>query len=101
MDIDNRGSKRFVAHQFLDRQDIGAVLVKVGTEGVTEGMAGQMMFPSELILMFTDMTCQIERVDRGLVIVLFWKEPPARLSTGKPVFGKDFQRTVWKDCITV
>lgn len=54
MDIDNRGINGFMAHKCFYGKQVRTIFIKVGTKGMTEGMAGEPFFPSKPALMFMD-----------------------------------------------
>jgi hypothetical protein len=51
MDIDHGGVQGLVAHEMLDCEKVGTVLIKVGAEGMAEGMAGDAVLPAETLFM--------------------------------------------------
>jgi len=51
MDINHGGIQGSMAHKFSDHKQIVAVFIKVGAEGMAEGMAGDAVLPAETLFM--------------------------------------------------
>ena len=101
MYIDEGGGKGLVAKELLYGEKVGAVLIKVGPESVTEGVAGKLLLPSEFLLVGVDVPAEVESVYRGVGAVLFREQIASGLPASIPVTGKDIQRHLRKDGIAV
>jgi len=64
MDIDGTGIQRLMTQQILYGKQISSVLVKMGTEAMTEGVAGDSVFPAEAFFMGHDKFRNCKRYDR-------------------------------------
>ena len=89
VDIDRCRFQRFMTHQGFDRQEIGSVFIKVGSESMAEGMAGKAFRPAKILFVRSDMTGKEEGIDWPGRIRLFREKPACRPAAFKPVLGED------------
>lgn len=71
MDVKGGGIKGSVSHQGFNSKQVHPVFIKVGSECVTERMAGKPAFPAEPVLMGMDMPGEEESVNRPVLPILF------------------------------
>ena len=101
MDINGGGIERLMSKEGLDGEEVGAVFIEVGAEGMPEGMAGESLWPAEAFLMGMDVPGEEEGVDRAVLPILLWEKITHRFSAGKPVLSQDVQGGLREDGITV
>lgn len=89
MHVNGGGVQGFMPKESLDGKQVGTILVKMGAEGMAEGMAGQTVWPAKPLLVGMDMSGEIEGVDGLVSTMLFWKEPVCGSAVSKPVLGQD------------
>lgn len=87
--------------QGFNGKQVNPILIKVGAEGMAEGMAGNPLRPSKGTLHIMDMPGQIKGVDRLIVSGLLWKKPVHGFAKLEPVGGQDVQGSFGKNGITV
>ena len=92
MDVDHGGIQRLVPHECFDGQQINAVLIKMGSEGVSERMTGKALWPSKLFFMSLYVPGKKKGINRTGRIRLLREKPAGRTSAGEPVFSKDVKR---------
>lgn len=90
-----------MSEEGLDREEIHPVLVKMGAEGMAEGMTGDAVIMAKLILSLRDVAADKEGIDRAVLPALFREEITGRSAAGKPVVGKDSEGGIRKDGIPV
>ena len=49
MNINEGRGKRLVAKKLLYGEEVGTILIKVGSERMAEGMAGEFLFPAKFL----------------------------------------------------
>ena len=101
MDIDQGRIQGLMPHKVLDRQEICAAFIQVGSESMAEGMAGKPVLPAKGILMSPHMAHDVKGINGTGRICLFWEKPAAGTSVFKPVSREDIQRFRGKDGIPV
>ena len=101
VDINGGGIEGLMSKEGLDGEEVDAVFVEVGAEGVAEGMAGEPSGPAEAVLMGMDVPGEEEGVDRPVLPVLLWEKITHRPSAGKPVLSEDVQSGFREDGIAV
>jgi len=101
MDVKGGGIKGSVSHQGFNSKQVHPVFIKVGSECVTERMAGKPAFPAEPVLMGMDMPGEEESVNRPVLPILFREEIAHWLFIGKPILSEQVKGSFGKDGITV
>lgn len=91
VDINGGGIEGLMAKERLDGEQVRAIFVQVGAEGMPERMAGEPPWPSEAVFMSMDVPGKEPGVDRPVLPILFWEKIPHRFSIGKPVLCQDVQ----------
>lgn len=88
MDVNGGRFHGFMAEDSLDGKQVCAVFVKMGAQGMAEGVAGEASWPAEPVFVFVDVPGEEKGVDGPVRIGLFWEKPSHRSSAFKPVCGK-------------
>ena len=78
-----------MAEQRLDREQVGAVFIKMGPECMTEGMAGKFFLPAEASFMGMDMAGKIKGIDRLVFAGLLREKPVSGFPISKPVLPQE------------
>ena len=90
-----------MSHEFFYEEEVGAVLIKMGPEGMTESVAGDTPFPAELLFMFMYLPADEPGVNRPVRPALLREEVASWPSAFEPVFGKDIQGLPGEDRVPV
>ena len=91
VDIDGGGGDRLVPHEGLDGEQVGAVLVEVGAEGMAERVAGDALRPAQAALVGVDVPGKEECVDGLVLSGLLREEVPLGPPAGAPIEREDVQ----------
>ena len=97
VDIDGSGIERLMSKECLDGEEVGAVFVEVGAEGMSQGVAGQAVRPAEAFLMGKESLVYGIGDDMLVRVSLFREKPSHRLSISFPVIGEDKEGVGGKD----
>lgn len=89
MDINRGRSQGFVSKVSLNGQKIRTIFIKVGSEGMSEGVAGNASGPSKPVFMFMDVAGKKKGIDGSFRIKLFWEKPAFWSAIPEPVISKD------------
>lgn len=101
MDIDQGRVEGLMSHKVLDRQKIRAVFIQMGSESMSEGMAGKPVFPAKGILMGPHVPADIKSINWTCGVCLFWEKPFFRAAGMEPVLRENIQGFPGKDGISV
>ena len=104
MDIDRSRIQGPVPHEFFDLEDVSAILIKVSSKGMAEGMGSQPVRPSQKSFLSTYPGRQILAADGDhfpVTVFIGWEKKVLWPSTCKPVFRQGVQSVSGKDGIPV
>ena len=82
-------------------EKICSILIQMGSEGVTERVAGQLLLPSQFFFVGMNMPAEIEGIYGSVRTILFGEEIASGLSSFIPILGENVQRLLSKDGIAV
>ena len=87
VDIERRGVQGLMSQEGLDRQKIRTAFIKMGTEGMAKGMAGEPFGPAKTFFMGMDMPGEKEGINGKVFAALLWEKKTSGLAAGIPVTG--------------
>ena len=97
VDIDGGGIERLMSKEGLDGEEVSAVFIEVCAEGMSQGVAGQAVWPAEAFLMGKEGLVYGIGDDMLVRVTLFREKPSHRLSISLPIIGEDKEREGGKD----
>ena len=87
VDIERRGVQGLMSHERFDRQKIRTTLIKMRTEGMAKGMAGESFGPAKTLFMGMDMAGEKKGINGKVLAVLLWEKKTSGFAAGIPVAG--------------
>ena len=91
VDINGGRGNRLMSHKSFDSEQIGAVFLRVGTESVSERMAGDTLGPAQAAFMLMDVSGEEESVNGFIPSGLLREKIPPWTAIGEPVESEDIQ----------
>lgn len=91
MDINGGGVQGLMPKNCFNSKQVCAVLIKMGSQGMPERMAGNTPGPAEPVFVFVDMPGKEESVDGPVRVSLFREKPSHGSPACKPVLCKDIK----------
>lgn len=86
MDVDGSGIDAFMSHKGFEGKQVRPVLIMISGKSMPESMAGKAVFPSQFLLMGTDVIWDTLVVDGpGRISFLWEKEIPGPVLPGQGI----------------